>query len=93
MIVTRLLTVLFFILGTTLCCSAERPNVLFVLTEDHGSHLSLLDTPGLKTPHMDSLAKSGTYFSNAFVAYPDRKPRRPRRTPNDLGGASSANPA
>jgi N-sulfoglucosamine sulfohydrolase len=32
--------------------------------------LSLLGTPGLKTPHMDSLAKSGTYFSNAFVVYP-----------------------
>lgn len=50
--------------------AADRPNILFVLTEDQGAHLSLLGTPGLKTPHMDSLAKSGTYFSNAFVAYP-----------------------
>ncbi|WP_246151730.1 sulfatase family protein [Rubripirellula reticaptiva] len=50
--------------------AADRPNVLFVLTEDQGAHLSLLDTPGLKTPNIDSLAKSGVYFSNAFVVYP-----------------------
>ena len=50
--------------------AADRPNILFVLTEDQGAHLSLLGTPGLKTPHMDALAKSGTYFRNAFVAYP-----------------------
>ncbi len=47
-----------------------RPNILFVLTEDQGAHLSFLDTPGLKTPHMDALARKGTYFRNAFVAYP-----------------------
>jgi len=70
MIVVRLLFVLCLTLSTTLCHSAERPNILFVLTEDQGAHLSLLGTPGLKTPHVDALAKSGTYFSNAFVAYP-----------------------
>lgn len=48
----------------------ERPNILFVLTEDQGAHMSVLGTPGLKTPHMDLLAKSGTCFTNAFVAYP-----------------------
>ena len=41
-----------------------------MLTEDQGAHLSLIGTPGLKTPHMDELAKSGVYFSNAFVVYP-----------------------
>ncbi|MEL6110284.1 MAG: sulfatase, partial [Planctomycetota bacterium] len=51
-------------------CADERPNILFVLTEDQGAHLSLLGTPGLKTPHIDSLANSGVYFSNAFVTYP-----------------------
>ena len=69
-VVTRLLIVLLFIFSTNVCWSADRPNVLFVLTEDQGAHLSLLGTPGLKTPNMDSLAKSGTYFRNAFVAYP-----------------------
>ncbi|WP_182866416.1 sulfatase family protein [Rhodopirellula sp. JC639] len=56
--------------GATSAGASERPNVLFILTEDQGAHLSLLETPGLQTPHMDALAKSGTYFSNAFVVYP-----------------------
>lgn len=45
----------------------ERPNVLFVLTDDQR-----WDTIGpggskhLKTPHIDRLAAEGTYFPNAF---------------------------
>lgn len=56
---------------TCFCTSAaERPNVLFILTEDQGTHLSLLETPGLLTPSIDSIAQSGVYFDNAFVVYP-----------------------
>lgn len=50
--------------------STSMPNVLFFLSEDQGNHLSFLGTPGLKTPHLDRLARSGVYFDNAFVAYP-----------------------
>lgn len=50
--------------------SAEKPNVLFILSEDQGSHLESLGTQGLRTPNIDRLAKSGVYFDNAFVAYP-----------------------
>lgn len=46
------------------------PNILFFLAEDQGAHLSRLGTPGLQTPNIDALAKSGVYFNNAFVAYP-----------------------
>ncbi len=49
---------------------ATRPNLLIILTEDQGAHMGSLGTPGIKTPHMDALAKSGTLFRNAFVAYP-----------------------
>jgi arylsulfatase A-like enzyme len=49
---------------------ATRPNVLIILTEDQGAHMGALGTTGLKTPNMDALAKSGTLFRNAFVAYP-----------------------
>lgn len=62
--------VVLLALNVAACPASERPNILFILTEDQGAHLGLLGTPGLMTPHMDSLAKSGTYFSNAFVAYP-----------------------
>ncbi|MFK7790848.1 MAG: sulfatase [Phycisphaeraceae bacterium] len=50
--------------------AADRPNVLFVLTEDQGQHLSYLGTPGLQTPNMDRIAANGTYFTNAYVSYP-----------------------
>ncbi len=56
--------------SSTAPIARDRPNVLFILTEDQGAHLSLLGTPGLQTPHIDALAKSGVYFNNAFVAYP-----------------------
>lgn len=55
--------------------AAERPNVLFILTEDSG-HLSFLGTPGLQTPAMDSLARSGVYFKNFFVGYPVCSPSK-----------------
>jgi N-sulfoglucosamine sulfohydrolase len=50
--------------------AASRPNILFILTEDQGPHMSFLGTPGVETPHMDSIARSGVYFREAFVAYP-----------------------
>ncbi len=50
--------------------ATDRPNVLFILTEDQGAHLGVLGTPGLQTPNMDQLARSSTYFRNAFVVYP-----------------------
>ena len=66
-----LLITLFCLFGVV-CSAAEskKPNILFILTEDQGAHLSYLGTPGLQTPNMDSLAKSGVYFQNFFVGYP-----------------------
>jgi N-sulfoglucosamine sulfohydrolase len=48
---------------------AAPPNILFILTEDQGAHLGALGTPGIQTPHMDALAKSGVLFRHAYVAY------------------------
>lgn len=50
--------------------ATDHPNILFILTEDQGAHLSLLNTAGLQTPHIDAIAAQGTYFDNAFVVYP-----------------------
>lgn len=48
---------------------AERPpNLLFLLTDDHRwDALGCMGNPVLRTPHIDSLAHSGTLFRNAFV--------------------------
>jgi N-sulfoglucosamine sulfohydrolase len=69
-ITLRQIGALCFAMIATACHAADHFNILFVLTEDQGAHLSLLDTPGLQTPHIDALAKSGVYFNNRFVAYP-----------------------
>lgn len=70
----RILAVVSCLLVCLLCegdlRADSRPNILFILTEDQGPHLSFLGTPGLETPHMDSIARRGVYFREAFVAYP-----------------------
>lgn len=63
---------LFFciiVLGSSLFAQ-EKPNILFILTEDQGAHMGAMGTTDVKTPHMDALAASGTLFRRAYVAYP-----------------------
>lgn len=64
------------LIPTLLPAADSRPNILFTLTEDQGAHVSFLDTPGLQTPNMDSLARSGVYFKNIFVGYPVCSPSK-----------------
>jgi N-sulfoglucosamine sulfohydrolase len=49
---------------------AAPPNILFILTEDQGAHMSALGRTDIQTPRMDALAASGTLFRRAYVAYP-----------------------
>ena len=56
--------------------AANQPNILFILTEDNSSQLSFNGTPGIQTPNIDAIAKSGMYFNNAFVAYPVCSPSK-----------------
>ena len=60
----------------TPAATGEKPNVLLILTEDQGGHLSLLNTPGLDTPHMDRIASRGIYFNRAYVSYPVCSPSK-----------------
>lgn len=65
------------VLGPLVAADAPaKPNILLILTEDQGAHLSFLGTPGLQTPNMDALARSGVYFRNFFVAYPVCSPSK-----------------
>jgi len=63
---------LIWIYAAVLATAAVPPraNLLFILTEDQGAQIGFLQTPGLQTPAMDSLAETGVYFNNAFVVYP-----------------------
>ncbi len=44
------------------------PNILFILTDDQrADSLSILGNPNVKTPEMDQLVRSGTFFSQAYT--------------------------
>jgi N-acetylglucosamine-6-sulfatase len=49
--------------------AGTRPrNIVIVLTDDHRyDALGFMGHPFLETPHLDSLAKNGVHFKNAFV--------------------------
>jgi N-sulfoglucosamine sulfohydrolase len=64
----RLLLVLLFAIAPSLF--AAQPNILFILTEDQGAHMSALGRKDIRTPRMDALAASGALFRRAYVAYP-----------------------
>ena len=49
---------------------APRPNVLFILAEDIGKHLSCYGEPLVQTPHLDKLAARGVRYTNAFTTAP-----------------------
>ena len=45
----------------------ERPNIIFVLTDDQRFDALGFLNPSLSTPNMDRLATQGVFFKNAFV--------------------------
>ncbi len=48
--------------------SSERPNIIFVFTDDHATHaLSAYGSEINQTPNLDRLADEGMLFRNAFV--------------------------
>ncbi|QXD25897.1 sulfatase [Opitutia bacterium ISCC 51] len=55
----------------SLAAQTERPNVLFIAVDDLNNWVGFLDNhPGVKTPHMDQLAKQGMLFTNAYCSAP-----------------------
>lgn len=47
--------------------AANRPNIVFIFTDDHAAHaLSCYGSKINKTPHLDRLAREGTLFQNCF---------------------------
>lgn len=79
-----LFIVLISILGLSSCKSKfseikeeNKPlNVVLILTDDQGGHMSASGTQGISTPNMDWLAKEGVLFTNAFAAVPSCSPSR-----------------
>ncbi|MEQ9289523.1 MAG: sulfatase [Cyclobacteriaceae bacterium] len=62
-------------------CFAEQPptgrlNIVLILTDDQGAHLSALGTRGINTPNVDQLAREGMLFTNSFASVPSCSPSR-----------------
>lgn len=59
-------------LSTNLVRAAERPNVLYIMSDDHAAHAISAYGGRLAnvapTPNIDRLAKEGALFTNAFCA-------------------------
>jgi len=48
----------------------NRPNILWILSEDISPELSCYGTPLVQTPNLDNLAAQGIRFTNAFTTAP-----------------------
>jgi arylsulfatase A len=69
------LALLLFLLVTP--AAAQRPNIVFILADDLGySDLGAYGNPFNETPRIDSLARMGMRFTQAYVASPVCSPSR-----------------
>ena len=56
--------------------SAEKPNVLFIMSDDLSYNLGGQGHPIVKTPHLDEFSKSAVSFSKAYTQFPLCGPSR-----------------
>ncbi|MDX1679708.1 MAG: sulfatase-like hydrolase/transferase [Akkermansiaceae bacterium] len=62
---------LFFLLGSLSLHAADKPNILWITSEDNASHwLGCYGNPQVKTPNLDALAAKGIRFQNAYSNSP-----------------------
>ncbi len=65
----------WFALGSVLC-AADRPNVLFIVSDDLNNMLGCYGDPRAKTPNLDRLASRGVQFERAYCTFPLCGPSR-----------------
>jgi hypothetical protein len=70
--------------------AADKPNILFIFSDDHAQHaISAYGSKVNTTPHLDRLAKEGVRFANSFVANSICTPSRAAATrPGSTAGSS-----
>ena len=71
------IAIVFGILLAPIASAAQPPNVVFVLVDDlRWDELGAAGNTGVRTPHIDRLAREGALFRNAFVTTPLCSPSR-----------------
>lgn len=56
--------------------AAEKPNILWLTSEDHGPHMGCYGDPIARTPNIDALAAKGMIFKKAWSVCPVCAPAR-----------------
>src|SRR5688572_15535875 len=68
-IVPAIALVLWIAASSAATRAADRPNILFIFSDDHAQHaISAYGSKINKTPNIDPIARDGMIFRNAFVA-------------------------
>jgi len=63
-----ILTGLLSALSAGVAAGADRPNILFILTDDHAAHaIGAYGSRVNQTPHLDRLAREGALLENVFA--------------------------
>jgi arylsulfatase A-like enzyme len=63
-----LTAVVIALLFATSPAAAQRPNIIFIMTDDHAAHaISAYGSRVNQTPNLDRLAKEGALFENVFA--------------------------
>ncbi|WP_244651452.1 MULTISPECIES: sulfatase [unclassified Lentimonas] len=55
---------------------AQRPNIIWLMSEDMGIDLECYGMPGVKTPHLNQLAAEGALYTRAYALNPICSPSR-----------------
>ncbi|MEO0476316.1 MAG: sulfatase [Planctomycetota bacterium] len=67
----RLLGLAVLILATASASADRPPNVVIIFTDDQGyNDIGCFDSPDIRTPHLDEMAKQGMRFTDFYVASP-----------------------
>ena len=45
----------------------SRPNILLIVSDDNGPHLSCYGDTVIQTPNLDRIAQKGVLFKNAYI--------------------------
>ena len=70
MAIRPLLLIVVSLLGASTLNAADRPNILWLSTEDMSPNLGCHGDADAHTPHIDELAAEGIRYANAFVPCP-----------------------
>lgn len=68
-------TALFAVFFTGLA-QAKTPNIIWLMAEDMGLDLECYGMPGVKTPHLNKMAKEGILYKKAYCTNPICSPNR-----------------